>query len=65
MQGRTARVAAPIANEDDAPPASRRGWSLPLAAVAPFGIAGVILSVPVALAVKTTLAMLYGDEEAK
>ncbi len=29
-----------------------------------FGIAGVILSVPVALTVKTTLAVLYGDDEA-
>jgi predicted PurR-regulated permease PerM len=36
-----------------------------LAGAVTFGIAGVILSVPVALTVKTTLAMLYADEEAK
>jgi len=33
-----------------------------LAGAVTFGIAGVILSVPVALTVKTTLATLYGDE---
>jgi predicted PurR-regulated permease PerM len=34
-----------------------------LAGAVTFGIAGVILSVPVALAVKTTLAELYGDDD--
>ncbi len=34
-----------------------------LAGAVTFGIAGVILSVPVALMVKTTLATLYGDDE--
>jgi predicted PurR-regulated permease PerM len=36
-----------------------------LAGAVTFGIAGVILSVPVALTVKTTLAALYADEDAK
>jgi predicted PurR-regulated permease PerM len=36
-----------------------------LAGAVTFGIAGVILSVPVALTVKTTLAVLYDDDEAK
>ena len=36
-----------------------------LAGAVTFGIAGVILSVPVALTVKTTLAVLYADEESK
>jgi predicted PurR-regulated permease PerM len=36
-----------------------------LAGAVTFGIAGVILSVPVALTVKTTLAELYADEDAK
>ena len=36
-----------------------------LAGAVTFGIAGVILSVPVALTVKTTLATLYADEAAK
>src|SRR5581483_2810353 len=35
-----------------------------LAGAVTFGIAGVILSVPVALTVKTTLAVLYGDDAA-
>ncbi len=35
-----------------------------LAGAVTFGIAGVILSVPVALAVKTTLAVLYADDDA-
>jgi len=34
-----------------------------LAGAVTFGIVGVILSVPVALAVKTTLATLYGEDE--
>ncbi len=36
-----------------------------LAGAVTFGIAGVILSVPVALTVKATLAELYADEDAK
>jgi predicted PurR-regulated permease PerM len=36
-----------------------------LAGAVTFGVVGVILSVPVALAVKATLAEIYGDEEAK
>ena len=34
-----------------------------LAGAVTFGIVGVILSVPIALAIKTTLATLYGDED--
>jgi predicted PurR-regulated permease PerM len=36
-----------------------------LAGAVTFGVAGVILSVPVALMVKTTLAVLYADEESR
>ena len=36
-----------------------------LAGAVTFGIAGVILSVPIALTVKTTLAVLYDDEDSR